>query len=311
MNSRTFDRTNVIILNVEEENLLSFLVDKDIDDNGEYKMMLNELANAIIRTIPEYVFANYEDPLIPQNNSVDMLREAARNIYKIPDYQLMRDYYIDGNASKEKDIVDFANRKGEFGELLLHLILRDFKKTIPLISKVYFKDSTGIPAHGFDSVHISPEDKILWLGESKFYTDAKSGIKELVNDINSHIKADYLNEQFIIIKKNLENNSIPQRDFWIQQLISANKLTSKVSMINIPLLCIYPHDVYKLYDEIQCEEAVKYHCKDVKELKDYFDNLNNHPLKSELNIILILFPIEDKKVLVKKLHEKLWHMQNI
>lgn len=46
--------------------------------------------------------------------------------------------------------------KKEFIELLLHLLLREYKHTIPLISKVYFKDSAGVPAHGFDAVHITP-----------------------------------------------------------------------------------------------------------------------------------------------------------
>jgi hypothetical protein len=38
--------------------------------------------------------------------------------------------------------------------LILHLLLRDFLKALPLVSKIFAKDSPGIPAHGFDSVHI-------------------------------------------------------------------------------------------------------------------------------------------------------------
>ena len=44
-----------------------------------------------------------------------------------------------------------------------------------------------MPAHGFDAVHVSTNEKILWLGESKLYDDSKEGIKALVKDLNEHI----------------------------------------------------------------------------------------------------------------------------
>lgn len=36
-----------------------------------------------------------------------------------------------------------------------------------------------------------------------------------MKDLNEHINTDYLNDQFVIIKKNLDNNSIPGREEWI------------------------------------------------------------------------------------------------
>lgn len=82
-------------------------------------------------------------------------------------------------------------------------------------------------------------------------------------------------------------------------------------MINIPLLCTYPHDIYDLFDSLENDEAIEYHQKNIYELKDYFDTNNKHPLKDRLNIILLLFPIRNKEELIIKLHEKLWHMQNM
>ena len=35
------------------------------------------------------------------------------------------------------------------------------------------------------------------------------------------------------------------------------------------------------------------------------------PLKDRVNIILMLFPVNDKNELVINLHKRLWHMQNI
>jgi hypothetical protein len=312
MANRNFDKKNVILTRISESDLESFLVDSDIDDQGQTIFRFKELAEAIINTIPEYVFANYEDPDIPQNATVEKLREAARSVYKISEYDLMRKAILENDAVANAELEKMPyQRRGEFGELLLHLLLRDFHGTIPFISKVYFKDSAGIPAHGFDAVHLSPVERILWLGESKFYSDSKQGITALINDIKEHFVKDYLNDQILIIKKNLENNKIPQRDDWITKLNETSKLSDQLSMISIPLLCTYPHNIYQLYHDLSCQDAVSCHEVDIRGLKKYFDDHNDHPNKKSLNIVLMLFPIKDKAELVKMLHEKLWHMQNM
>lgn len=140
MVNRIFDKKNVILFRINEEDLNSFLVDMDIDDNGESKYCLDDFTKAICNTIPEYVFAQYEDPNIPQNDIVEKLREAAHCIYKIKDFQLMKQWCVDKDVNAYNKLKKSSTAKrGEFGELLLHLILREFKHTIPLISKVFLK----------------------------------------------------------------------------------------------------------------------------------------------------------------------------
>lgn len=312
MSDRIFDTKNVILLKVNEDDLLSFLVDTDLLDSGEYDWRIDDLAEAILNVVPEYVFADYIGESVPVTKMIERLRESAKSIYKIKDYELMYRAYALHDEQAKQEVEDSGfKRRGEFGELLLHLLLREFKGTIPLVSKVYFKDSAGVPAHGFDAVHVSPNEGILWLGESKLYSDAKGGIKALLSDLGEHIRREYLDEQFIIIKKNLENNSIPQREYWINQLSSCSKLSERLKMINIPLLCVYPDDIYKDFVDVGDSQAFDVHIHDVKKLKQFFDEHNTHPLKSELNIILLLFSIKDKDEFLTKLHQKLWHMQNI
>ena len=310
--SKIFDSNNIILLKIDESDLMSFLLKMDVDDFGQPLYPLELFTEELISVIPEYVFAEYENPIIPQNQSVQKLREAAKSIYKIKEYNLMRKAYLedDDAAKMELKKLPYKNR-GEFGELLLHFLLRDFKGTIPLVSKIYFKDSSGIPAHGFDAVHISPEEEILWLGESKLYADAKQGLKALIDDLNKHLKSDYLNDQFLLIKKNLKNNSIPHREEWIKKLSSCGQLKDKLNIINIPMLCTYENDIYSHIKLDSSFNFESYHELNVRELKKYFDENNNHPLQSQCNIILILFPIENKLELVKRLHERLWHMQNM
>lgn len=312
MVERVFDKRNVILLKINEEDLNTFLVDMDIDDYGNPKYCLEDFTKAISNTIPEYVFAQYENPDIPQNDMVEKLREAAHCIYKIKDFQLMKKWCVDKDLQAYDELKKSSTAKrGEFGELLLHLILREFKHTIPLISKVYFKDSSGVPAHGFDAVHVSPNEKILWLGESKLYEDSKQGIRELVKDLNNHVNTDYLNDQFVLIKKNLDNNSIPCRDEWIDIITNSTKLGDKLSIINIPMLCTYTHDIYNKFTDMNDPAAVAYHELNVRDLKNFFDRQNKLPLRDKVNIILMLFPVNDKNELVVNLHKRLWHMQNI
>lgn len=310
--ARIFDKKNVILAKVQEKDLNSFLVGMDIDDNGKPLYQIDEFTSAVIRTIPEYVYAAYENSDIPQDEWVDKLREAAKSIYKIKDFDLMRRWYLESDKSAYDELTQSGStNRGEFGELILHMLLRDFKSTIPLISKVYFKDAAGVRAHGFDAVHISPKEQVLWLGESKFYSDSKQGLRELIKDLTNHFKTDYLEEQFTIIKKNLSVNEIPQRNEWITILNECNFLSERLKIVNIPMLCTYPHDIYDLHSNLVSADAISYHEANVHELKAYFDEKNNHPLKSQLNIILLLLPVKDKAELVKKLHERLWHMQNM
>ena len=56
--ARIFDKRNVIVARITEDDLNSFTIDSDIDENGQHRYMLEELANSIINTIPEYVFAH-------------------------------------------------------------------------------------------------------------------------------------------------------------------------------------------------------------------------------------------------------------
>ena len=48
-----------------------------------------------------------------------------------------------------------------------------------------------------------------------------------------------------------------------------------------------------------------------RELKQYFDDNNDAPLKNKLNIILFLFPVLDKEKFVLELHKRLYHLQQI
>ena len=309
---KVFDQANIIECVIDEDELMAFLLRQDINDAGEKYFPFNDLAQIIMDVLPEYAFADYEKP-IKSHLYMKKVREAARCMYDTNTYKAINKYFIEKDATFKDEAEDArAIGRGEFGEILLHLLLRDFKGTIPLVSKLYFKDSRGVPAHGFDAVHISPDDNILWLGESKLYTGATTGLKKLIEDLKQHLTKDFLSNEYTIIKKNLTNNNIPNRDYWIERLSKNTRLEDMITQVNIPMLCVY-NDTEKFEKCINeaIEAIVPIFEPSFRELKQYFDDNNDAPLKNKLNIILFLFPVLDKKKFVLELHKRLYHLQQI
>ena len=309
---RVFDHANIIECVIDEEELMAFLLRQDINDDGEKYFPFKDLAEIIIDVLPEYAFADYEQPIKPLLY-MKKIREAARCMYDTSTYKAINKYYIEGNQNfKEEAEKARALSRGEFGEILLHLLLRDFKGTIPLVSKLYFKDSRGVPAHGFDAVHISPEEKILWLGESKLYTGATKGLKDLIEDLKHHFKKDFLSNEYTIIKKNVSINNIPNRDYWLDRLSKNKRLEDMITQVNIPMLCVYndSSSFKKCLDE-SIENIAPVFEPRFRELKRYFDENNDAPLKDKLNIILFLFPVMDKEGFILELHKRLFYLQQV
>ncbi|WP_419173418.1 DUF1837 domain-containing protein [Halobacteriovorax sp.] len=309
MDNGPFGSRNVIEAKISEDSLKSFLVGFDLNDEGENEYRWVELVKKITSVIHEFSFGFHEGTTTKNTETLDKLVEAANSIYKIDAFQRVRDIYKN-DGSIDDEITDKYLRRGEFGELVLHLILRDHFNTIPLLSKIYFKDSLGHTVHGFDCVHIEPGSKTLWLGESKLYINPKKGLTELVKDIEEHFKVDYLDSEFSLIAKKIKLfDNIPEADHWKKLLSSSTKLKDKLNDIYIPLLCTYSCELFDKYDDETEQKFLEEYEEKIRGLKKYFDERNKHSLKKKLKIIIILLPVKCKKTLVKKLHNKLSLMQ--
>lgn len=304
-----FNSEKIISHKINEAELSTFLVGFDINNNGDKEYRLKPLIEKLIHVIHEFAFGFHEGATTENTETLTRLTEAAKSIYKIDAFQKIKDIYAN-DGELDDDVQDKYLRRGEFGELILHLLLRDFHKTTPLLSKIYFKDSFGHTVHGFDAVHIQEETKTLWLGESKLYKDGKRGVKELIKDIEEHFKSDYLESEFLIVSKKLKHfDNIPEKDYWLDIMSKSTKLIDQLETINIPLLCTYNSDLFSNHDDENSVTFIREYIEEMRGLKKYFDSQNNHPLKTKLNIILILFPVQNKVELVKGLHHKLSLLQ--
>lgn len=297
---------------IKEDGFRTYSIRFDIDDSGAYFYDLESFVNALFYEIPDFAFGGtYWEKIYPKNASA-IIAEAAKSIYSIPSFKKVKETY-DAGGSVADTVDDKILRRGEFGELILFFLLKNFNDAVPLLSKIYFKDSDGAPVHGFDAVHYCEKSESLWLGESKVYEDGKAGLRSLVKDIKEHIVSDYLKREFVFIGKKFAlapSIEETQRDLILEKLNSEKSLEEKVKSIYIPLLCTFPCETLSKFTE-ESEEFLKAYTEEMKSLQKYFEDQNDHPLKDRLNIVLLLMPVKSKKDLVKELHTRLFHAQSI
>lgn len=250
-------------------------------DKNQFR--LQQLVEIICDVFPEFCFGVQN---ISQNEMRRRLREAAIRIYTTDKYK----------------------RRGEFGEVILHLLLRDFCGTYPLVSKFLYKDSTNSTVKGFDGVHVvvNGDEKKLWLGESKLYTDGSAGIKDLAKDLKNHLKEDYLRKEFILISPKIPFE-VPNREFWLNLIDEKTRLDEIFNGIVIPLVCTFSSKIFEKHNDNTEKFLEEFNLECHTLLKEFQDE----GIATNVDVLLLLLPIPCKDTLVTELHKKLKYMQNI
>ncbi|WKN31366.1 DUF1837 domain-containing protein [Porifericola rhodea] len=278
---RPFKSEKIIEEQISESSLRCYNIGFD-----QNKFRLKPLLDIIADVIPEFSLGYYEGNSIPITEARRRLREAALRLYTTDKY----------------------SKRGEFGEVILHLLLRDFCGTIPLLSKINFKDSTNTTVKGFDGIHIVNEGnaKKLWLGESKLYTSGVSGVKALAEDLKQHLNEDYLRKEFMLVSTKI-HGSVPDRDYWLDLMHENNTLDAIFDGICIPMACTYTSPLFKEHSD-NTQEYLEAFVSECKSLEQEFKHAK---ISTSVDIILMLLPIEDKNLLTSGLHDRLKNMQNI
>ncbi len=315
-------------------------------DFGRYQN--DEFTDVLMDVIVDFAFGYHTGILKKYDRRI--LQEAAKAVYRLDVYSQVKWVYVDDNSELSDCELKAENKylkKGEFGEMILHLLLRDFFNTEPLLSKIHFKDTDNAVIHGFDIVHIGKDLKdntrnSIYLGESKLYSrktdDAGTkGVEDLVKDIVDHFKTDFLYREIALINKKRDafkpideyddKNTIDEykqflerKKAWFEKLKKVENKTEKLQdffkSVTIPLVCTYQS---KIFEGITDENTAEFQDRldaEVDILKAHFDKKINkivdeigEPVKTELNVVLILFPVPSKKELVKVLHKKLYKAQ--
>lgn len=171
----------------------------------------------------------------------------------------------------------------EIGEIFLYGILKEYYSAIPLNPKIYYKQNSNDYAKGFDSVHITLDDNnlLLWLGESKFYSNIDNAIDEACKSLKEHINKKIIKKEFelsydsknfnIIKSKHLDESNAEELENILNK---TKKLEYVKNKLHVPIMIMYECHITKKYKEL----SEQY----VEELKKFFIQKGNIFL-SELN----------------------------
>lgn len=291
--------------NIEiSDNLHIYYIDFDLLDSG-YGQVKDKFYNELFNDIPAFAFGtDVMNRKIEEIGLVPTVREAMKKIYSIKEIQEASREYLDYKSTEDKYI-----KRGEFGELLLYHLLHEYFGADALISKIYFKDSVGGVAHGFDAVHVDTSRQILWLGESKLYKNSSTAINELAKDVINHFNVNFFESEFQIITNRVHDTKINCDDYIIKLLNPETKILDKLASINICLFAGFESNNLLNFNKNNFEETLM---EEVKRLNDKMNSLlSKHPWIERLNIYLLTFPLEDKREFVSSLHQKLKGAQQI
>lgn len=249
----------------------------------------DQLADHVMEWLPEFALDYSELSEISHANALRMTKKAAKIVYQTEKY----------------------GSRGEFGEILLHIAIRQVYKTVPAISKIYYKSAVNETVKGFDAVHVvkKGDDLELWIGETKFYEKLSKAIYDVSKEIADHLETDYLKSEFILIKNKIDP-TWPEAEKLKSLLHENTSLDEIFKRVCIPILLTYDsgvvgksqvyNDEYK--ENIKAELTTSYEDLRKKLSAEY---KNKFAQEFPLTAHVILVPLKEKKKLIAALDARL------
>ncbi|NVZ51634.1 DUF1837 domain-containing protein [Pseudomonas sp. B6002] len=164
------------------------------------------------------------------------------------------------------------NSKGDYGELLLYLVLSVFYDVPKFVTKARLRSTTREQIKGFDCAHFSVENSkvTLWLGEAKFHKSVSGAVNSALKSLNEHLNdAEKIKSELKLLGGEIEINKKlePEKYDLLKQYVAGGKSLDKVN-IAVPVLITYD------------SSCIKKHCNTgIGDIED--DTLRNE-LESEL-----------------------------
>ncbi len=253
-------------------------------ESGQWRC--SQLASHLIEWLPDFALSYTEKESLRSKNAASLLAKATRAVFFSEKYQ----------------------KRGEIGEILLHIAVRQVFDTISAISKLYFKDSPNDTIKGFDAVHIIATSNALqlWLGEAKFYEDIHAAIRDAVESINAHTQKEYIRTEFVAILNKLDP-SWPQTE-KLKLLLDKNTSLDRIfEAICIPVFLTYNSAVIATNTAITESFLKKYEI----EVRKHHDSFCANHLPDKVIIHVFLLPMKNKIELEKEFDTRLKACQSL
>jgi hypothetical protein len=194
-----------------------------------------------------------------------------------------------------------AAKKGDYGELLLFLILEVFYPARKVVTKVRLRSSLGDEIKGYDCAHFSIEnDKIcLWLGEAKFHQDFNTAIHKAIESLNDHISDKAIKDELTILESN--NTEINDGDRQAIEDYLNSGISLDEMLFKIPVLITYDSKAIGNHKEI-CDEFSKELHSELDNKYSLIDGRNIN-LKKNMEVHFILVPLQTVKEIKEALEK--------
>ncbi len=256
-------------------------------ERGEWRN--DQLADHVMEWLPEFALNYSELNEIGHANALRMFKKAAKIVYQTEKY----------------------GSRGEFGEVLLHIAIRQVYKTLPAVSKIYYKSAANETVKGFDAVHVVKKDGLLelWIGETKFYNNVTKAIYDVSKEIVDHLETDYLKSEFILIKNKIDP-LWPEAEKLKTLLHENTSLDEVFERVCIPILLTYDSKI--VGDSSVSNNEYKDGIRD--EVEKAYSNMreklnieyeSKYSKQFPLTAHIILIPLKEKKKLVAALDDRL------
>ncbi|MER9002101.1 MULTISPECIES: DUF1837 domain-containing protein [unclassified Mesorhizobium] len=106
-----------------------------------------------------------------------------------------------------------TNRNGEFGELVLYLLVEKVLGAPQLVAKMSLKTNTEMPVHGSDGIHVRydllTDSLFLIWGESKCHASVGGAIRSAVESIQESLQYEKMGRELFLIDQYMDLSGVP------------------------------------------------------------------------------------------------------
>lgn len=176
------------------------------------------LVRSLLKHLPSFTGVQTEPQVVSPDEVDEIIEKSARLVYSSSKYR----------------------NRGEFGELILHVLLEKMLGLELVISKIIHKTSLNDTVKGFDTVFIETgsTDPMLWLGESKLYTDFQRAHTDVRTELKDHLGTNYLRDEFMLIAPKIPDNH-PSRKKILEIIESTQSMDDLRERLKVPVLLGY------------------------------------------------------------------------
>lgn len=247
------------------------------------------LSNDLFEWAMDWILPHEELAGLTHTNAYRLMSKAIGRIYTTEKYE----------------------RRGEIGELLLHIVLRRFLGSQRAISRIYFKDAANDTVKGFDAIHVvahetenGSEELELWLGEAKFFKDSSSAIGAVLEELEAHLDSQYLRSEFAAISDKIEPGwkHGPRLRSLLKREVSLDEVFERVV---IPVFITFNSDITGRHPSTSPD----YKREMIQHMEIEWDSFRSRfqgkTLPREVKVQLILLPMHTKADLISSFDERL------